>query len=114
VSGLCIPNATPFACQISVNGPFPNILPRNAFRQPGLFLWNTALIKTFLLPHEKVKLQFRTEFYNLFNHSNLYVNASSTDVSSNSFNVADGLLVPGVTASFRDNRQIVLAFKLIF
>lgn len=114
VSGLCIANAAPFACEISVNGPFPNILPRNAFRQPGLFLWNTALIKNFLLPHEKAKLQFRAEFYNLFNHPNLYVNASSTDVSTNSFTVADGLLVPGVTASFQDNRQIVLAFKLIF
>jgi len=114
VSGLCIANAAPFACEISVNGPFPNILPRNAFRQPGLFLWNTALIKNFLLPHEKAKLQFRAEFYNLFNHPNLYVNTSSTDVSTNSFTVADGLLVPGVTASFQDNRQIVLAFKLIF
>lgn len=114
VSGLCISDAAPFACQNSVNAPFPNILPRNAFRQPGLFFLNTALIKNFLLPHEKAELQFRAEFYNLFNHSNLYVNASSADVSTNSFTVADGLLEPGVTASFWDNRQIVLALKFIF
>jgi hypothetical protein len=114
VSGLCIANAAPFACQISVNGPFSNILPRNAFRQPGLFFLNTALIKNFLLLHEKARVQCRAEFYNLFNHPNLYVNAPSIDVSATSFTGADGILVPGVTARFRDNRQIVLAFKLIF
>ena len=113
VSGLCIADAAPFACEVSVNGPFPNILPRNAFRQPGLFFLNTGIIKNFAL-HEGRKLQLRAEFYNLFNHPNLYVNRESTDASTNSFTAADGILVPGVTASFRDNRQIVLACKLIF
>jgi Carboxypeptidase regulatory-like domain/TonB dependent receptor len=114
VSGLCIADAAPFACEVSVNGPFRNILPRSAFRQPGLFFLNTALIKNFGLLHEKARLQLRAEFYNLFNHSNLYVNGPSTDASTNSFTAADGVLVPGVTVSFRDNRQIVLACKLIF
>ena len=113
-SGLCIANAAPFACEISVNGPFNGTLPRNAFRQPGLFFLNTALIKNFPLPREGTQLQFRAEFYNLFNHPNLYVNAGSVDVNTSSFSNASGLTTPGVTASFRDNRQIVLALKLIF
>jgi hypothetical protein len=114
VSGLCIASAAPFACEISVNGPFQGTLPRNTFRQPGVFYQDIALLKNFPLPREGTKLQFRTEFYNLCNHANLYVNGSSADVSTNSFTRPSGDLVPGVTASFRDNRQIVLALKLIF
>jgi hypothetical protein len=114
VSGRCIADAAPFACEISVNGPFKSVLPRNTFRQPGLFFLNTALIKNFSTPRERAKLQFRAEFYNLFNHPNLYVNGSSTDVSTNSYTNAAGAFVPNVTASFRDNRQIVLALKIIF
>jgi len=35
-------------------------------------------------------------------------------VSTASFTTSNGDFIPGVTASFRDNRQIVLALKLIF
>ena len=114
VSGLCIADAAPFACEISVNGPFQLSLPRNTFQQPGLFFLNAALMKNFSLPGERVKFQFRAELYNPFNHPNLYVNATSTDVSTSSFTNSKGFLVPGVTASFRDNRQIVLALKITF
>ena len=113
-SGLCIADAAPFGCEVSVNGPFEHTLSRNVFRQPGLFFLNTALIKTFHLPRDAAKLQIRTEFYNLLNHPNLYVNGSSTDISTRTFTAGDGLVLPGVTASFRDNRQIVLALKIIY
>ena len=36
-SGICMANTAPFACEISVNGPFDNTLPRNSFRQPGTY-----------------------------------------------------------------------------
>ena len=114
ISGRCIADAAPFACEISANGPFDQSLPRNTFRQPGLFFMNAALIKNFSLSRERAKLQLRTEFYNLLNHSNLYVNATSTDVSTSSFTATSRLFLPGVTASFHDNRQIVLALKVIF
>src|SRR5215475_3741868 len=107
VSGLCIADAVPFGCEISVNGPFQRTLPRNTFQQPGLFFLNVALIRTFSYPGKCVKFQLRAELYNPFNHPNLYVNGTSTDVSTSSFTNSAGLLVPGVTASFRDNRQIV-------
>jgi hypothetical protein len=113
-TGFCIADAAPFACEVSVNGPFNDSLSRNTFRQPGLFFMNTALIKNFVLPRETAKLQLRAEFYNLLNHANLYVNAASTDVSTNSFTAPGRLFLPGVTASFRDNREIVLALKIIF
>jgi hypothetical protein len=87
---------------------------RNTFRQPGFFFMNTASIKTLPLPSETAKLELRAEFYNFINHGNLYVNGPSTDVSTSSFTAAGRLFLPGVTASFRDNRQIVLALKFIF
>jgi hypothetical protein len=63
----------------------------------------------------------RVEFYNLFNHPNLCVNspialtAGINDVNVASFTRTLGQeTTPGVTASFRDSRQIVLALKFIF
>jgi hypothetical protein len=107
-------NTVPLACEVSVNGPFDGILPRNSFRQPGTYYQNTAVLKNIPLPREVAKLQFRAEFYNLFNHPNLYVNSWTNDVNASSFHRSCAPTIPGVTASFRDSRQIVLAVKLIF
>jgi hypothetical protein len=113
-SGACVANTVPFGCEISVNGPFEGTLSRNTFRQPGTYYQNTALLKNFPLPWKETMLQFRAEFYNVLNHPNLYVNGGTNDVNASSFNRPDSQVVPGVTASFRDNRQIVMALKLIF
>ena len=113
-TGACIAKTAPLACEISVNGPFENMLPRNAFRQPGTYYQNTAVIKTFALPKEGMQIQFRAELYNVFNHPNLYVNAGTPDVSSLSFTSAPQTQIPGVTASYKDSRQIVLAVKFLF
>jgi hypothetical protein len=45
---------------------------RNAFRQPGFWNANFGIYKNFKLT-ERFNLQFRSELYNLFNHSNYYV-----------------------------------------
>src|SRR5262249_55970047 len=123
--GSCIPDAAPLACQISVNGPFEGELGRNTLRRPGTHFENLAFIKNFDLPsiggREGMKLQWRAEFYDLFNHSNLYLKTDTTDVAAPSFNIQQGLAVPGVVASFgkpdrapQEARQIVMALKFIF
>ncbi len=72
-------------------------------------------MKNLPLPREGMKLQFRAEFYYLFNHPNLYINQGTNDVNSPSFTRSAGQpAVPGVTASFQDSRQIVVALKLAF
>src|SRR5439155_9382298 len=81
---------SPFACEVSVNGPFNGILPRNAFRQPGTYYQDTALLKNIPLPKEGLKLQFRAEFYNLFNHPNPYINGGTNDVFASPFTRSDG------------------------
>lgn len=123
--GSCIPNATPFGCQLSLNGPFEGTIGRNGYRRPGTHFQNVALIKNFNLSRsagrESMTLQFRAEFYNLLNHSNLYVKVGTGNLASAPFNPATGLATPGVLASFgtpnrfpQEARQIVMALKLIF
>jgi hypothetical protein len=114
VAYLLVDNAEPFGCEISVNGPFTGTLPRNTFRQPGLFYQDTAILKNFSLPWHGMQVQLRAEFYNVFNHPNLYVNSGTADISTPSFTNSAGLYVPGVTAGFSDNREIVLALKVLF
>lgn len=56
---------------------FPaNMTSRNFFRQPGFWNSNLGFYKTFAIG-ERFRLQFRSEFYNLFNHSNYYVQAGA-------------------------------------
>ena len=123
--GSCIPNARPFGCQLSVNGPFHGSLGRNTFQRPGTHFQNIVLAKTITIPgigrDEGVQVQCRAEFYNIFNHSNLYIKPLTTNVAAASFNEDVSTRVPGVVASFgmpdgfpQEARQVVLAVKLIF
>ncbi len=113
--GDCITTAKPFQCAPSVNGPFKNILGRNTFRRPGTQFHNIVISKSVNLPREGMKLQFRSEFYNIFNHSNLYIDAGSVDIAAANYTAKrGGDSVPGAQAFFSDNRQIVFALKLIF
>jgi hypothetical protein len=85
-------------------GPYPsNMIGRNLFRGPGR--WNTDLgiYKNFQIT-ERFKLQYRAEFYNLFNHSNAFILGSELDISSQS-----------VVRTQKDgNRNIQMALKVIF
>ncbi|HST53504.1 MAG TPA: TonB-dependent receptor [Pyrinomonadaceae bacterium] len=65
----------PAAFAIPAPGTFGN-LPRNAFHGPGF--WQQDLILNKRIPlTETVKLEFRTEIFNIFNHAN-FANPSST------------------------------------
>ncbi len=52
--------------------PFGNAS-RNPGRTPPFYQTDLALNKRFGTPIEGLKVEFRTEFYNLFNHTNLYL-----------------------------------------
>jgi carboxypeptidase family protein/TonB-dependent receptor-like protein len=55
--------------------PFGNAS-RNPGRSPAYYNADLALNKRFNLPIETMKLEFRSEFYNLFNHTNFYLPSS--------------------------------------
>jgi len=56
----------------NVLSPFGNAS-RNPGRTPAFYETDLALNKNFNTPIESLKIQFRTEFYNLFNHTNFYL-----------------------------------------
>jgi hypothetical protein len=63
-------------------GPFPKTMSgRDVFVTPGLWRFNMGVYKDFAVT-ERVKVQFRAESYNPFNHSNLYLVYSNLDVGS--------------------------------
>ncbi|MEW6208208.1 MAG: carboxypeptidase regulatory-like domain-containing protein [Acidobacteriota bacterium] len=130
--GNCL-STGPFRCSTSVVGPFDGTISRNIFRRPGTQFHNLAITRTFslagLFNRDGAKLQLRAEFYNPFNHANLYVDAGTNDVANPFFVPVRGqAAIPSVTvrrgngafpitagaASFIDNRQMVIAVKLIF
>jgi outer membrane receptor protein involved in Fe transport len=85
-------------------GPYPsNMIGRNAFRGPGSVNTDLGVYKNFQLT-ERFKLQYRAEFYNLFNHANAFILGSGADVSSQPF----------VSTQKDGNRNIQMALKLIF
>jgi Carboxypeptidase regulatory-like domain/TonB dependent receptor/TonB-dependent Receptor Plug Domain len=59
----------------NILSPFGNAT-RNPGRTPAFYQTDLALNKNFSTPIESLKVQFRTEFYNIFNHTNLYLPGS--------------------------------------
>jgi hypothetical protein len=55
-----------------ISSPFGNA-PRNIGRTPKFFETDLDLNKRFNTPMESLKLEFRAEAYNVFNHTNLYL-----------------------------------------
>jgi hypothetical protein len=75
---------------------------RNILRGPNAFAFDFSLFKSFSIT-ERVKLQFRSEFFNLFNHPNLALPNMNIDR-------AEGGTIRGASAP----RQIQFALKLLF
>jgi hypothetical protein len=97
-------------------GPYPaDMSRRNQFRGPGFWNFDFGLYKNVKLS-ERYSLQFRSEFYNIFNHANLYVNPASLDIEGGG-NVtacrACGGSLSGIPFA-TDRRNTQLALKLIF
>ena len=56
--------------------PFGN-LPKNYGRTPSFYETDLDFNKRFNTPIERMKVEFRSEFYNIFNHTNLYLPGGS-------------------------------------
>jgi hypothetical protein len=110
-------------CNPSAAGcTFTNGMDRNQFYGPGNYSVNLGAYKTFTI-YEHYRLQFRGEFYNLFNHSNYYVaTGSSADystvnptgaTSAGYITTAKGSPggVPGSTSDERRNVQLAIRFE---
>ena len=92
-------NTSAFA--ISPYGTFGNE-GRNIVQGPGLQEWDFSLFKNIPI-HESKSLQFRAEFFNVFNHANFRL--PDNDISSPTF---------GEISESLPGRQVQLALKFYF
>jgi len=86
---------------------------RNQFRTPGYWTTNFAVLKDFRMPwKESHKLQLRAEFFDLFNHANLYA-VAGTNVFSGAGSFVQGArgLSP---SSVKERRNIQIALRYQF
>ncbi|HEV3040088.1 MAG TPA: TonB-dependent receptor [Candidatus Angelobacter sp.] len=93
---------------VNASGVFtrPGTLARNFFHGPGVQTWDMSLFKTFEL-NERVKLQFRTEAYNVLN---------TPQFTNPDANVSDGPNNFGIIRATRafSERQIQFALRILF
>jgi hypothetical protein len=115
-------SANPYVDPIAGVSDMPTCNGSNCFLNPGLgrnqwygpAFWNLdfGTYKNFRIS-EKFHMQFRGEFYNIFNHHNLYVNGGTADFSQvTSIQAAKG--APGGTSGPGDERrnvQLALRFE---
>jgi hypothetical protein len=92
-------------------------LPRNYFRGPSYINFDMAFSKTTAIT-ERVKLEFRAEFFNIFNHAN-FMNPGLINYGNGTFSGGAGGTNPNsglfgqITSTF-DPRIIQLAGRFSF
>jgi len=91
-------------------GSFGNV-GRNTIQGPGNKVWDFSLFKTFSIA-EKAHLEFRSEFFNILNHTN-FLFAKSGPQNGNGSTIL-GASQFGLLTAARDPRQIQFALKLSF
>lgn len=87
----------------STTQPFGNI-GRNVGRSPSIYNFDGGAHKSFALPWEGTRVEFRAEFFNLLNKTNL--GAANANVSNGNFGTITSLASPA--------RQIQFALRLAF
>ena len=110
---------SPAAFSAPIYGTVGN-LSRDTLTGPGYADWDLSLVKSTSLT-ERTRLQFRAEFFNVLNHTNLQtpnevVFSSGPTQGTAANQTAPAVLSPtaGVITAASTSRQIQLAIKLIF
>ena len=97
----------PNAFRLPTQGTFGNVS-RGSITGPRLVNVDTSLFKKFRI-NERLNLQFRTEVFNLLNHTN-FAHPTEINFNGNQISSSAGALTYTATSS----RQIQFALKLIF
>jgi hypothetical protein len=97
----------------NVLSPFGNAS-RNPGRTPAFYETDFDLNKRFNTPIESLRIEFRAEAYNIFNHTNLYLpGAISGSQGTTSANAGTGGTVPvsSITSAPTGGGQITSTFE---
>jgi len=84
---------------------------RNSILGPGFQIWDFSVFKTFQIG-ERTHLEFRTEFFNVPNHTNFLLSKSGPQQGNNSTVLGSSQF--GFLTAARPPRQIQFALKLSF
>jgi hypothetical protein len=79
---------------------------------PRFINTDMSFIKHFRLPYEGMRLDFRAEFFNLFNHPHFYLPGSSGASNMQDSNARSSFGV--VSSTLNDPRFIQFALKVVF
>jgi hypothetical protein len=86
--------------------------PRAPVSGPRFVNTDLSLVKHFPLPNERVRLDFRAEFFNLLNHPHFYLPGSASASNMQDFNAPSTFGV--INGTLNDPRVIQFALKLNF
>ena len=104
-------------CVYTQNGQ--SVPRRNGYQSPGFWNIDFVAMKNFKLT-ERFTMQFRGEFYNIFNHHNMYIQATNLDIEEGTgvtaVNAVNGSPSAGSfnSALPDERRNIQFALKLLF
>jgi hypothetical protein len=96
-----------------LQSPFGNA-PRNPLRTPTYYQADLDLNKRFNTPLEGMKVEFRTEMYNVTNHTNLYLPSSGLGGTISSAGLNNNPTSGGVMSSTFEPRIIQFGLKVIY
>ncbi len=97
----------------NVLSPFGNA-PRNPGRSPAFYETDLDLNKKFDLPGDRLKMEFRTEVYNLLNHTNLFLPGNisgSQGTTTATAGVGGSVPVSTITGNPTGGGQITSTFE---
>jgi len=109
ITTSCVDWLNPASFQSNSSGTFGNI-GKGTFRLPGSYTWDMGLSKNFSFT-ERLKLQFRAEFFNVFNRANFMDDSASL---TNFQKISAGAFGSFRAGQASDPRIGQLALKLFF
>lgn len=96
---------------ITANGPIVGNAGRNTLFGPALVDFDFTVLKDTRV-NEKLRVQFRAEFFNLFNHPNFQ--APNIDAGTSTIGFGTSPTVAKITQTATEGRDIQFGLKLIF
>jgi outer membrane receptor protein involved in Fe transport len=88
--------------------------PRNPSRTPNYFETDLDLNKRFDTPMDRLKIEFRAELYNIFNHTNLYLPASGFSGTLSTVSTLNSPTGGGAISGTFEPRIVQFGLKVLY